>query len=88
MHVYLLSQWLVIQHSLLHLLSVRMALRMQYTTLHVVPFMTQGNVFFLSEFTLQKTIHLLSNLCFCLIRPVFPVTLSLPEYLSGIPGGS
>lgn len=54
-------------------------------------FYDSGKCVFLSEFALQKTIHLLSNLCFCLTRPVFPITLSLPKYLSdlsGISGGS
>ena len=50
--------------------------------------LTQRNRFFLSELILQKTIYLLSNLCFCIKGSVFPITLWFSECLSGIHRGS
>lgn len=61
-------------------------LSMQYTMLHVTPFDSEEHE--LSELILQKTIYLLSNLCFCIKGSVFPITLWFSEWLSGIHRGS
>lgn len=74
---------------------VGIVLGMRYTASHVAPSMTQRNMFlflclflfWFSELTLPKTIHLLRNLCFCLIGPVFPVTLWFSKCLVGIRKG-
>lgn len=81
MPVCLFSKWLIIYHSLLRLLSG------WYT--HIPHYMSlllrlKATCFFLSELTLRKTIHLVSNLCFCIMGTVFPVTLWFFKGLSGI----
>lgn len=44
-----------------------LVLNMQYTSLHVTPFMTQTRFFSLRTHS-RKDIYLLSHLCFCLYR--------------------
>lgn len=87
-NAYISPLWIANHIPLTTAFIIGMVLSTPYTTLRVTPFMSQGNVFFLSELALQKTIHLLSNLCFCPIGPVFPVTLCFSKCLLGVHGAS
>lgn len=86
-----ISPFWMANHTTHYWFIMGMVLSMLYTTLHVASSVIQGNVcmcvcLILSAHSSKGHTQPLRNLCFCLIEPVFPVTLWFSKCILGIHG--